>query len=87
MDDMENFGGKTDYYQVFTNCKDVDDYCAKYNVSFFIGNIIKAAIRLDTKDEGKNAVRDLNKILHYAQREKDRRLKIVQNEADLRKAS
>lgn len=76
MSDTKNFGGKTDYYQVFDGCNDVDDYCSKYNVSFFIGNIIKAAIRLDTKDEGKDAIRDLNKIIHYAQREKDRRLKI-----------
>jgi hypothetical protein len=72
----ENFGGKTSYYQVFSDCSDVDDFCAKYNVGFFMGNIIKAAVRIFTKEyETKDGdIRDLNKIIHYAQREKDRRL-------------
>lgn len=76
MSDTKNFGGKTDYDQVFDGCNDVDDYCSKYNVNFFIGNIIKAAVRLDTKDDGENAIRDLNKILHYAEKEKDRRQRL-----------
>ena len=80
MSDSENFGGKTDYYQVFKDCNDVDDYCSKYNVNFFMGNIIKAAIRLDTKDDGKNAIRDLNKIIHYAHKEKERRQRLTDKE-------
>ena len=71
----KNFGGRTNYYQVFDGCDDVDDFCSKYNVNFFVGNIIKAAVRLDTKEGGRGAIRDLNKIIHYAGREKDRRLK------------
>lgn len=76
MGNTENFGGKTDYYQVFDNCVDVDDYCSKYNINFFMGNILKAVIRIDKKDEGQNAIRDLNKIIHYANKEKNRRLNI-----------
>ena len=74
--DSKNNGGVTDYYQVFNGCVDVDDFCAKYNINFFIGNILKAAIRINTKEYAVlgGEIRDLNKIIHYAEKEKKRRL-------------
>ena len=66
---------KVVYYQVFEDCQDVDDYCSKYNVSFFIGNILKAVVRMDKKYDGTDAIKDLDKIIHYANKEKERRLK------------
>jgi hypothetical protein len=79
-EDTTDFGGKTNYYQVFNDCNDVDDFCAKYNVNFFMGNVLKAAVRIYTKKyELKNGdIRDLNKIIHYTQLEKNRRLKLIE---------
>ena len=71
---------RVDYYQVFADCLDVDDYCAKYNVSFFVGNILKAVVRMDKKNGGKDSIRDLKKIIHYANKEIKRRLKEVEGE-------
>lgn len=56
---------------VFVGCKGVDDYCAKYEVNFFIGSIIKNAVCLE--NQGKDDVYYLNEIIHYAQKEKERR--------------
>ncbi len=61
------------YKDCFKGCSDVDDYCMKKNLSFFMGNIGKAWVRLDDKYEGKEAIQDLNKIIHYAKKEIERR--------------
>ncbi len=61
------------YKDCFKDCNDVDDYCMKTNTNFFIGNILKAAVRLDKKYDGKDAIQDLNKIIHYAKQEIERR--------------
>ncbi len=61
------------YKNCFDGCNDVDDYCKKNNTNFFIGNILKAAVRLDKKYNGQDAIKDLNKIIHYAKKEIDRR--------------
>ena len=61
------------YKNCFKDCNDVDDYCSANNTHFFIGNILKAAVRLDKKYNGKDAIKDLDKIIHYANQEKERR--------------
>ena len=66
----ENNGGKTDYYQMPTHIKDADDFAEWRNMNFNQGNILKAVWTFNTeRHSGTNTVRDLNKIIHYAQRE------------------
>lgn len=56
---------------VFVGCKGVDDYCAKYDVNYFIGNILRNTICLE--NDGEDGIYYLDEIIHYAQKEKERR--------------
>ena len=66
----ENNGGRTVYYQIPGHIKDDDDFAEWRNMNFNQGNILKAVWTFNTeRHSGTNAVRDLNKIIHYARRE------------------
>ncbi len=65
-------GGKTDYYDVFTGCTDVDSFCAKNNLSFFEGNVLKALVGVvkgksngEPRHKGTSVLRDLKKMRFY----------------------
>ncbi len=66
----KNNGGKTDYYQLPEWIKDFDDFAEWRGLNGFQFNMGKAMWTFNTeRHSGTNAVRDLNKIIHYAQRE------------------
>lgn len=70
INESKNNGGKTDYYQIPSHIKDADDFAEWRGMNFNQGNILKAVWTFNTeRHSGTNAVRDLNKIIHYAQRE------------------
>lgn len=74
----ENNGGTTSCYQLPINgsIKDCDDFVAWRNMNFFQGNIAKAVWTFNTeRHSGTNSIRDLNKIIHYAQKQLEIELK------------
>ena len=66
-------GGKTSFYDI-GGCKDVDDLCEHWGLSFAEGNCLKAIVGIAkarggiTRHKGTSAKRDANKLLHYAKR-------------------
>ena len=80
-DNSINNGGKTDIYQLPSWVKDCDDFAEWRNLNGFQFNILKAGWTFNTqRHSGTNALRDINKIIHYANREKQRILKELKNE-------
>lgn len=78
-DSSDNNGGKTDYYQLSSapfNINDADDFIEWRKMNFAQGNILKVAWTFNVgRHDGTDAIRDLNKIIHYAEREKQRILR------------
>ena len=76
IDSSENNGGKTDYYQLASSpfpINDADDFAEWRGMNFFQGNILKVVWTFNTgRHSGTDQIRDLNKIIHYANREKER---------------
>jgi len=72
-DDSTNNGGSTDYYLLPESAKKpeamVQDLIEARKMNFAMGNIFKATWR-DGKGEGNTRLRDLNKIIYFAEREK-----------------
>lgn len=72
----KNNGGKTDYYQLASSpfpINDADDFAEWRKMNFFQGNILKVVWTFNTgRHSGTDEIRDLNKIIHYANREKER---------------
>lgn len=83
-DDCTNDGKKTNYYQLSFapfEIKDADDFAEWREMNFFQGNILKAAWTFNVgRHSGTDALRDINKIIHYAERERDRLLKLKEKE-------
>ena len=72
-DSSINNGGKTDYYQVPDWVKDFDDFAEWRGLNGFQFNIGKVFWTFNTgRHSGTDYERDLNKIIHYANREKKR---------------
>ncbi len=69
-----NNGGSTDYYKLHkTNFTHLQDIIESVDMNFAMGNIFKAAYRFYTKtNQTKERIRDLNKIIYFAERERDR---------------
>lgn len=67
-DTSENNGGSTDYYKLPPNATDIMDLIEYRNMNFSMGNIFKACYRMGACDHS-NKVRELNKIIWFAQRE------------------
>lgn len=70
-------GGSTSYYQLPSDAKELLDLIEHRKMNFSIGNIFKACYRLGSK-EGVDDIYDLNKIIFFAEREKAR----IQRELD-----
>jgi len=66
-----NDGGSADYYKLPSGSKDLQDLIEYKNMSFAIGNIFKAAYRLNDETHS-SKTRDLRKIIWFATRELDR---------------
>ena len=73
--EVTNNGGSTDYYKIPTNAKDLQDLIEYKDMNFSLGNIFKACYRLG-KCSHSDAVRDLNKIIWFANREINRKINI-----------
>lgn len=71
-------GGSSSYYELPQGVSELQDLIEHRNMNFAIGNIFKACYRMDAK-EGIDAVYDLNKIIWYAEREKARIQKAIDN--------
>lgn len=67
-------GGSTTYYDIPVNTKDIQDLIEYRSMNFSMGNIFKACWRIGKK-EGIDDIYDLNKIIFFAEREKNRILK------------
>lgn len=69
--EVRNNGGSTDYYKLPQNAKDLQDLIEHKEMNFSLGNIFKAVYRLGNCSHS-DAIRDLNKIIWFANREKER---------------
>lgn len=63
-----NNGGSTDYYQLPSGAIDLQDLIEQRDMRWNIANIFKACYRYG-KQNHSDTVRDLNKIIYFAQRE------------------
>lgn len=70
MQQAQNNGGKTGYYDVPAGAETLNDLIEYKNMPFWRGEILKAAYGLDGRIEknGGSEVRELNKIIYYATR-------------------
>lgn len=66
-----NDGGSADYYKLPKDAKDLQDLIEFKKMNFACGNIFKAVYRLHDETHS-NVVRDLHKIIWFANREIDR---------------
>jgi len=74
-----NNGGSTDYYKLKDGLKDVQDVIEWRDMNYAQGNILKVAMTFNVdRHSGTDAIRDLNKIIYFAERE----LKRIQSEFD-----
>ena len=63
-----NNGGSTDYYAVPPSATTLQDLIEFKNMNFAQGNIFKAIYRLNDTHHS-DTIRDLNKVIWFAQRE------------------
>ena len=63
-----NNGGSTDYYKLPSSATDLQDLIEFKNMNFAQGNIFKAIYRLNDTHHS-DTIRDLNKVVWFAQRE------------------
>jgi len=64
----KNSGGSTDYYKLPPGAKDLQDLIEFKNMNFAQGNLMKSVYRLGDCPHS-SAIRDLNKILWFTNRE------------------
>ena len=64
---IKSDGGSTNYYELPSWAKELQDLIEHKNMSFALGNIFKACYRFGEKD-GTNQLYDLNKIIFFANR-------------------
>lgn len=69
--DSKNKGGDTNYYDLPTGAKNIQDLIEYKDMNFSLGNILKATYRIGNCDHS-DKIRDLNKIIWFAKREIDR---------------
>jgi hypothetical protein len=72
-------GSKNDYYNVFDGLTDVDSFCIEHNLDGFEFNVLKAFIGIinakngnGERHEGTSIQRDMNKLIHYANKMKEK---------------
>lgn len=72
-DNTQNNGGDTDYYRVKSEWSMVQDIIEDRKMNYAQGNILKVAFTFNTgRHEGTDYVRELNKIIWFANRELSR---------------
>ena len=76
IDKSINNGGSTDYYKLPNNAKDLQDLIEYKEMNFALGNIFKAVYRFGSCSHS-DTIRDLNKIVYFANRE----IKRLENES------
>ena len=64
----KNNGGETDYWNLPENAKTINDLIEYKSMSFAQESIFKAAYRFGDKRHHSKPIRDLNKIIYYANR-------------------
>ena len=79
---MKSDGGSTPrQYSIPSDAKELQDLIEYRNMNFAIGNIFKACYRMGLK-EGADELYDLNKIIFFAEREKERIKRLKKKEED-----
>jgi len=69
----ENNGGSTDYYKFKDGWKECADVIEARGMNYNQGNIFKASFCFNTgRHDGTDDVRELNKIIYFANRELNR---------------
>ena len=71
MSDALNNGGSTDYYQLPAGASELQDLIEYRGMNFALGNIFKAAYRLGQAPHS-DQIREVNKIIWFAERERAR---------------
>lgn len=80
-DQSENNGGSTDYYKIDSKWKDLQDIIEDRNMSYAQANIAKVAFTFNVgRHEGTDELRDINKIIYFAERIKQEILKKQKND-------
>ena len=77
-DSSDNHGGSTHYYELPLNATQLQDLIEYKKMNFAMGNCFKANYRIDDPDH--DPIRELNKIIWFAGREKKRRLALIDKE-------
>lgn len=72
MGNADNNGGSTDYYKLPKGVTDCQDIIEWREMNFSQGNIMKAAFCFNIQRGNSDYLRDLNKIIWFAEREKSR---------------
>lgn len=67
---IKSDGGKTSYYELPEDAKELNDLIEYKNMNFALGNIFKACYRFGEKS-GTEKMYDLNKIIYFAERLKE----------------
>lgn len=83
VNDSSNNGGDTDYYKLTSapfKINDADDMAEWRKMNGFQFNILKVAWTFNLgRHAGTDELRDINKVIHYANREKQRILRSMKN--------
>lgn len=73
---MKNNGGDTDYYRIEPNWTSFQDVIEAREMSYSQGNIFKVACTFNVgRHSGTDELRDINKIIWFANRIRDEILK------------
>ena len=68
-DDSINNGGETDYYKIDPNWETFQDVIEARSMNYAQGNILKVASTFNIgRHDGTDEIRDLNKIIYFANR-------------------
>ena len=69
--DATNNGGSTDYYKIDPEWKDLMDIIEERELTYSQANILKAAFTFNLgRHSGTDELRDINKIIYFAERQK-----------------
>lgn len=78
----KNNGGKTDYYNIKKKWKTFQDLIEDRGMNFAQGNILKASATFNIgRHKGTDDLREINKIIFFAKRQKKLILKRMKNES------
>jgi hypothetical protein len=78
--DATNNGGSTDYYKIKPEWKDLADIIEDRQLSYNQANVLKAAFTFNLgRHKGTDELREINKIIYFAERQKQQILKQKEN--------